>query len=263
MAVVVPLIGAFMSVSAGIAAGAATLGGFLSIAGGVLLGVGAITGKEDLLKIGGILSLGGAAATAVGGSSAAAGGEASAAFDGAGSAAGSDAAQFGKYGWQDPTLTSASQGSTVGTIGAEAMKAATTDPSTGILGYAQRLGGTGGGTTQAATTSALSATANQPAAGVVSQYVDPVQAAGATMDAPTMNSILQSAWDKTKALGTGVGDFVRNNKELVQLGGGILQGMYGPQAEQMDFERQAYERRMRNLNSPVALGRLKPLATGV
>lgn len=259
MAVVVPLIGAFMSVSAGIAAGAATLGGFLSIAGGLLLGVGAVTGKEDLMKIGGILSLGGAAATAAGGSSAAAGSEASAAFDGAGSAAGSDAAQFGKYGWQDPSLTSATAGSNVGTIGADAAAAgATTDPTTGILGQAQKLGTQGMARGAPQATQAL---ADGPP--MLSKYVDPVQAAGSTMDSTTMNSILQSAWDKTKALGTGVGDFVRNNKELVQLGGGILQGMYGPQAEQMDFERQAYERRMRNLNSPVALGRLKPLATGV
>lgn len=262
MAIVVPLVGAFMSVSAGIAAGVATFAGFLQVAGGVLLGVGALTKNEDLMKIGGLVSLGGAAASATGVGASAGSGEASAAWSGEGSAAGSDAAQFGKYGWQDPTLTSATQGTNIGTIGTEAAKMATTDPGTSILGYAQRLGSNAAPAASQAAAPPLSATTNAPAAGISSQYVDPVQAAGATMDAPTMNSILQSAWDKTKALGTGLGDFVRNNKELVQLGGGILQGMYGPQAEQMDFERQAYERRIRNLNDPVQLGKYRRLATG-
>ncbi len=216
-----------------------------------MLAAGALSGDKDLLKIGGLISGAGAISNTLS-TTAAAGGEASAAWGAEGSAAGSDAAQFGKYGWQDPSLTSATAGPNVGTIGADAVAAAgtTTDPATSILGYAQRLGGKGA-PTQA--TQAMSATA-APAPSVTSQYVDPVQAAGSKMDSTTMNSILQSAWDKTKALGTGLGVFVRNNKELVQLGGDALKAALGPDAERVDFERQQLERRLRNLNDPVQVG---------
>ena len=45
--------------------------------------------------------------------------------------------------------------------------------------------------------------------------------------------------------GTGLGVFVRNNKELVQLGGDALKAALGPDAERVDFERQQLERRLR------------------
>lgn len=260
MAVAVPIIASFMSVSAGIAAGAATLTGFLSIAGGVLMGVGALTGKKDLLKIGGLISLAGAATGALSSASSSGASEASSAWGAEGSAAGSDAAQFGKYGLNQPTAALGDSAdvlsTTAGASGNASAAAGLTDPSTSILGYARRVGDQAAGQTATAASS-------QAAPGVVSKYVaDPVTAAGQSMTSTDMNSILQTAWDKTKALGSGLGDFARNNKELLQLGGGIVQGMYGPDAEHLSMQRDAAARRNANLNSPVRLG-IRPLGQGV
>ena len=219
------------------------------MAGGVLAGVGALTGKKDLVKIGGFMSLaagiGNAVSTAA--SAASSGAEAaSSAWDAAGSAAGSDAAQLGKYGLE-----------TAAGAGNEAAQLASTAVDTGMQGAASAA--------QEATPSLLEraqlvAKGGQPTAtqagalSSVPQAVDPVTAAGASMDTPTLNSILHSTWDKTKALGSGVGNFVRNNKELVQLGGGILERMYGPEAEQFDYAKRLRDQRLRNLNSPVQMG---------
>lgn len=50
--------------------------------------------------------------------------------------------------------------------------------------------------------------------------------------------------------------FLKDNKELVKIGGSILESVYGPQAEQMDFQRSEFERRRRNMNSPIRLGNI-------
>lgn len=69
----VALVGAYASISAGIAAGAATFLGGLQIAAGVMTGLGAITGNKKLMTIGAIASLGAGAYSALsGGTSAAA-----------------------------------------------------------------------------------------------------------------------------------------------------------------------------------------------
>lgn len=251
MAVVIPIVSAFSTIAAAgsVAAAVSTVTGFLSVAGGVLAGVGALTGKKDLVKIGGFMTLASGIGNAISaaGSAASSGAEAaSSAWDAAGSAAGSDAAQFGKYGMD--AAAGAGNGAT---------QLATTAVDTGMQGAAsaaqeaapsllERAQMAAGGGQPAAATGASLASAPQP--------VDPVTAAGASMDTPTLNSILQSTWDKTKALGSGVGKFVKDNKELVQLGGGILERMYGPEAEQFDYAKRLRDQRLRNLNSPVQMG---------
>lgn len=67
----VALVGAYASISAGIAAGAATLLGGLQIAAGVMTGLGALTGNKKLMTIGAIASLGAGAYSALSGGSAA------------------------------------------------------------------------------------------------------------------------------------------------------------------------------------------------
>jgi hypothetical protein len=69
MAAALPVIASFVAGSAGITAiGAATtvlgtIAGYATVAGAVLTGVGALTGKKDLMKIGGVLSLAGGLGT--------------------------------------------------------------------------------------------------------------------------------------------------------------------------------------------------------
>lgn len=233
-----------------------TFGGFLSVAGGVLAGVGAITGSKDLQKIGGLLSLGSAAVNAAGAAGAAAGEGAASSIEAA------DAMRAAEHGTL-ANVTSATQAPTLGTLG----EAATAQPfmtpdalQTEALGATQAGEGAqslmqrasqvaqqGGAAPAPTIGQQLTGTASQTAA------LDPVAQAGAGMDSNSLQSILGSAWDKTKTIGAGVGKFVKDNKELVQLGGGMLQGMYGPEAEQMDWQKSIMARRLRNLNSPIRL----------
>ena len=53
--------------------------------------------------------------------------------------------------------------------------------------------------------------------------------------------------------GKGVSKFMNENKELVNLAGGALKDMYGPQAEAMDYQRSLMDQARRNINSPVVL----------
>lgn len=251
MAVAIPVIAAFTTVAGAgwsVATAVSTVTGFLSVAGGVLAGVGALTGKKDLVKIGGFMTLASGIGNAINaaGSAASSGAEAaSSAWDAAGSAAGSDAAQLGKYGLETAAGAgneAAQLASTAAEAGGQMQGAAAMANNPGLIDQAQLA--------------AKAQPAAAPSTALASQVqaVDPVTAAGASMDTPTLNSILQSTWDKTKALGSGVGQFVKDNKELVQLGGGILQSMYGPEAEQFDYIKKMRDQRLRNLNSPVQMG---------
>lgn len=235
-----------------------TFGGFLSVAGGVLAGVGAITGSKDLQKIGGLLTLGSAAANAMSSAGELA---ANAAGDGAASSIeAADAMRAAEHGIAN--VTSATQAPTLGTLG----EAATSQPfMTPDALQTEALGAAQGGGTQSLMQragqvaqqggAAQAQTIGQQLTGVGQQAaaLDPVAQAGASMDSNTMQSILGSAWDKTKTIAGGVGKFVKDNKELVQLGGGMLQGMYGPEAEQMDWQKSILARRLRNLNNPIRL----------
>lgn len=63
----------------------------------------------------------------------------------------------------------------------------------------------------------------------------------------------ETAGDSIMGRINSLGQHVKNNKELYQIGGQMLQGMFGPEAEQMDWQKSLYERRRRNLNNPVRM----------
>ena len=264
MAFVLPIVSSFSTIAAAgsVAAAVSTVGGFLSVAGGVLAGVGALTGSKDLQKIGGFMALGSAAVNAASSAS-------ELVVDAAGEGAASsveaaDAMRAAEHGLGN--VTSATQAPTLGTLG-EAATASSSQPfmtpdalQTEALGAAQQTGGTQSLMQRASQVAQQGSTAQAPTIGQQltgmapqSATLDPVAQAGAGMDSNSLQSILGSAWDKTNTLAGGVGKFVKDNKELVQLGGGMLQSMYGPEAEAMDWQKSIMARRLRNLNNPIRL----------
>lgn len=290
MAVAIPIIAAFASGAVGaVVAGTATFGAYLTVAGAALSTLGAVTGKKDVTRVGALLSLGGGLANAFGGGGAAAAGEeaASSAWDAADSAAGSDAAQFGKYAASAnaPGIESAIDEAAKAGAG-DAMSSAASgfdypdafSQANSTESIFSRAGGvmdrTGAleaqvpGVSDPLAEGARSLTRNEmqalnaktqsdaamPAlrlgnmgtegAGAPLVQMSPVQAPGSGGG---------SLFERAKMGIDGIGQHVRNNKELYQLAGGMLQSMYGPQAEQADMERSIMARRLRNLNSPVAL----------
>lgn len=224
----IPAIATFIaagSTVAGVAALAGTFTGFMSVAGAALSLVGGLTGKKDLMKIGGLMSLGGGLATAFNslssGASAAAGSEslaanaadASPAWDAAGSAAGSDAAQFGKY-------------ASIDGVGASNPGMLGSNPFGGEIGQA----------------------ASSPVSDLLAQPVDPQGMAGKSLVANQPPNQPQSSWfDK-------IGENINKNKELYKIGGSMLQGMYGPEAQNLDLQKELIARRRRNLNYVVPMG---------
>ena len=276
MAAAIPVIASFMAAGEAIAVagslGSALLGsvsGFLSVAGAALTGIGALTGKKDLLKLGGFMALGGGLAN-MSGLSGAAEGAASSAWDASGSAAGSDAAQLGKYA-QQPATAAADTAAATATAPMSAATEAMYQPSLSEL--AQKYGQpdaaqesgylSPGDADQALAQKSLQQRAlesrgapvqpmapvdpNNPATGALD-----VGAKGMTME--QLNAYLKNSWDKTgQALGS-LGNVVRDNKELAYIGGNMISSMYGPQAEALDWNKSLMARRTRNLNNPVRLG---------
>ena len=68
--------GSAVAAAGGVMAAMSTFTGFLSVAGAALTTIGAVTGKKDLLKIGGFMALGGGIGTAMGAAAEAASGAA-------------------------------------------------------------------------------------------------------------------------------------------------------------------------------------------
>jgi hypothetical protein len=252
MAVVVPLVASFASVSAGVAAlGAATtaLGTFAayaSIAGGVLAGIGAVTGKKDLVKIGAVLGLAGGITTAVtGGTSAASGGlgEVMDATGGLETAVEStantgvpqvmDATGGIETAIESPANVSLAERAAVNASGG--VRPVAEAPQNGSL--AQRAAQTAGTPPGAAPT--------MPPGPAVPQSV----AEGAR--GLTQND-LTAFWEKLK----GAGQWMSKNPELLKLGSGIVAGMQ--EADQLDYQRSLMDRARANLNNPIKLGRTLP-----
>jgi hypothetical protein len=215
MPAAIPLITTFIGGAAagGLTAGFAAVGtlatsgvaGFLSVAGGVLSGIGALTGKKDLMKIGGLMALGGGLMSALGGaSSAAAGAVEEAGALGSGGGASAATTELGK----------------LGDIG-------------------RGIDATGGLETAVDAYSPASVLSGTNPYGI-----DPMMESAATKAGPT-------DWLNK------VGSHVKQNKELYSLGGGMLNSMFGPEAEALDYRREQDERRRRNMNSPVRLGMLQ------
>lgn len=275
MAAAIPVIASFMAAGEAIAVagslGGALLGsvsGFLTVASAALTGIGALTGRKDLLKLGGFMALGGGIAN-MAGLGAAEGVAASSAWDAAGSAAGSDAAQFGKY--AQPTTAAADTAAATATAPMSAATEAMYQPSLSELAqkYGQPDAAQGSGymnpadADQALAQKSLQQRALESRGAPVQATapLDPLTAGadrvaqGAQgMTSNQLNSYLQSAWDKTgQALGN-IGKVVKDNKELAMIGGNVLSSMYGPQAEALDWNKSLMARRTRNLNNPVRLG---------
>ena len=261
MAVVVPLIASFASVSAGIAAvGAATtaLGTFAayaSIAGGMLGGLGALSGDKDLMKIGGILSIGGALGTAFGGAAG------SALSEGAVSEGATQAVSEGGVDELAKAAggTGMNEASQVGAQTAEAP-----------MSYAdlasERLNGVGSAAQPVAEATAAPAGLADSAIQRLGDAPPIDVPPGATATAPWQagtnipaqlvdgaRDLTQgdmSAWfEKLK----GVGNWLGKNPELLKVGGSVLNSMYGPQAEALDYQKSLVERARQNLNNPIRL----------
>lgn len=280
MAVAIPVIASFAAASSAVAAAGTlaaamgTVSGFLSIAGAALTGIGALTGEKDLQKIGGLMSLGGglanmASAATTGGADAAT----SAAWsNGAGrggdvlSAAGGDAA-----------------GATAGASGVDqAMQLAQQNASGGVS-YADALGQTADGAveTGAGNMGEINSNAIWDKAGQVNQAeqarfmeantgdlsTDPLMQGAKTIDGNTVDSIVSKVKEKfagnaggggitLESIGNGfnkIGSHVKANKELYSMGGNMLNSMFGPEASAADYQKSIMERRLRNMNNPVAL----------
>ena len=261
MAVVIPLVAAAFSASAGLAAVAAATGlagmvaGYAMVAGAVLTGVGALTGKKDLMKAGSILSLAGGIGNIMAGSAAAAGSGAGA---GAGTSAATAAGEAASAGTVE-SLYSASNLAGAGSLGDAATAAAN------AAGGASPLGSFYGSAAEAAGTAAdafgaganLAPAANAWGAGITAS---PVQQAASGLTSSDVGGFLQRAASKVGDGLKEVGPWVRDNKELVRLGSDVIGGMYGPEAEandmrreQMDYQKGLMDRAYRNVNSPVKL----------
>ncbi len=85
------------------------------------------------------------------------------------------------------------------------------------------------------------------------QGAKPLPAAAGTVTQSDIASVLEKGWQRAQAALKNTGQFIKDNKELALIGGQALTNMYGPQAEQMDYQRSLMEQARRNLNSPIRL----------
>lgn len=249
MAVVVPMIASFASVAGGVAAlGAATtaigtFAAYASIAGGVLAGIGAVTGKKDLVKIGAVLGIAGGITSAITGSGSAASGGLGEVVDATGgmeTAVGSTAntgipAAVDATGGMDTGLDAAANGSL-----AQRAVDATGSAATAVENPAN------GGLAQRAMQTAGAPPVPQMNTGPA---IPPSVADGAR--GLTQND-LTAFWEKLK----GAGEWMNKNPALLKIGGQVLEGMYGPQAEQLDYQKSLMDRARANLNNPIKLGKV-------
>lgn len=273
MAAAIPMIVTFAqgaaaagSLAAGVGAVVGTmagsLGGFLTMAGGMMAGLGTLTGDKSLTKFGSILTLTGgigslAAPSVFGasGSAAGAGGEAA--------QSASEAASASSV--TEPVAQSVAPQAGIGKVaelnplGQTHVAGLTPDPTNASL--FERLGLTGGDQTMA--TLANQSASVAPGGGIMDKALAGQSVVSTNPLDPTMGGTTIAGYQMpTDPLAAGarsmtmkdVAAFLKENKELVSLGGNMLASMYGPQAEALDFQKSLYERRRRNLNNPVRLG---------
>ena len=287
MAAAIPLVMTFISagsVAAGVAtigaglAGAAGIAGFLSAGGAVLGAIGAISGSKDLSKVGMLMSLGGAVGSAFGGAASSAASSATGGADTATSNAWANGAGRGLDTVEalsgGAAGTNAALGSSLMDTSTWAMQAPSLDATS--LQYAQDAGqsmqlgqaptGFDGGMGITDSGSIMNRLNSGDLAsfgdGVTTSAASPLGEATQSMSAPkpdtltkegggmTMKEIVKAAGGKLEKLP----EWIQKNKELVAMGGNVLSSMYGPQAEQLDWQRSIYDRRLKNLNSPIRLG---------
>lgn len=280
MAVVVPLVAAFATGAAGMAAigavGATALGiasGYAMVAGAVLSGVGALTGKKDLMKIGGILSLAGG----VGSIANAASGAADAAMqEVAGKAAAESVGdKLAKDAVTDQLVQEMGAGaaqSATEAAGQAASQAASGAVARSAGNVSQALTGQVGADSmtpladsagQAGAQSAAQASIQPPAQSAVQSAVDGAGLRISDVSVSASGDLSGGIGRIGSKLASGaesMGAWVKSNKELLDVGGKTLNAMYGPEAELVDMKKQEFDRQQSlldrayaNLNAPVRL----------
>lgn len=254
MAVAIPIIASFAAGASGIAAiGAATtvlgtIAGYATVAGAIMTGVGALTGKKDLMKIGGVLSLAGGLGTlasGVGNAAASSGGG----LTGGGAAVDEITAEAAR---------GAGSNAATGVVGDAAGAAASTVPVTAPQFMPMGEAAAGVGAEAPSLMQAGQLQAGQAASSV--PMTAPASATGPIQDYAqglTMND-MQSFWDRVK----GVGKVIEQNPNAAKLAGQVVQGgvqAYGQYQQQQaledqqNYQRSLMERARANLNSPIRI----------
>jgi hypothetical protein len=86
------------------------------------------------------------------------------------------------------------------------------------------------------------------------QYQSTMMEAGQrTLGGTAADSPIQQWLNKITGGMKAVNDVIKDNKELIQLGGQMLGAAYGPQAEQIDLQKSIWNSQQKNLNTPVKL----------
>lgn len=276
MAVVLPIISAVSAISAAGGVGAALTAGFASfaaVAGGFMAGAGLISGNKKLQQFGGLLSLAGGLSTLAGkaiesaSTVAGAGAEAGGVAEGAKAIAENSAnsASAATSAWDAAGATaaeSANAGLSMSLPGdAIGGSVAQTLPELGINGLNNANGFTvpdmldsGGNLMDAARQAGYAAESATPSLLNSASVNDGLisTASKAIIDGSSQiksGEHLQALLDKVN----GLGKWVKQNKELVAIGGTALQSAFDPRYEALDYEKSLRSQRLKNLNSPIAM----------
>jgi hypothetical protein len=252
------------------ATGIATFGGALAVAGGMMSGLGLLGNDKKMLRLGSIAS---AVSGMLGTGAAEAGSQTigdSMTSYGEGIAEGVQG-DFGLTGGKSMLTTpppaapqalgevGSGLGADLGSV-AQAPGATLKIPTAGLTqtpqsgGLADLLSGPAKAPTSGVY-GAMPAT-NAPTGSLLEQAARGLTQQDITA-AAKQQAVKQSLWEQTfggvKDAAKGLGQFTRENPELVNIASQAIQGAYGPQAEEMDYRRSLYERSRANLNAPVRL----------
>ncbi|MDP3139790.1 MAG: hypothetical protein Q8N17_26070 [Burkholderiaceae bacterium] len=265
------------AIAAASVAGTFTIAGALAAAGGFFSAVGMLDKNKNAAKLGGILSLFSGMAGAFEGASAGATGAAE-----AGAATGtSDVAASmtqGAEGSQN-LLTNPGLAETAPSLGSAGMDLGAN--LAGVDGAGSIVSPMGGGMGAAAGAAADTTSIAQGLTGAADNGSSLVTALGNS--APTQNLLERAAATMTQADVYGMtssaqqaaganspglfdqamskaggyfdaaGKWIKANPTVANMGFKVLEGMYGPQAEAMDYQKGLMERARRNINTPVRL----------
>lgn len=283
MAVIIPLLAVYGGVTAGMAmaAGAAvTFGGVMAVAGGMAAGLGVLTGDKDFQRLGSTLSAVSGLANAAQGLAGA--GEASQAFNAAdGSMEAAEAAKLARQGQDVQSLGSAPASSASGAsvapgadLGEFGMAGDVNQPGMGgqpqgtVAESSQQIASklTGGESMADAYKTAPTATTDAQGLSYQVGRDSALQEAAASMTKNDIVAMLERGATNAKSLfgqaADGAGAWMQKNPVASNMVFKALEGMYGPQAEQMDYERGLMDRARRNMNTPVRMQYQTPKTVG-